>query len=97
MMSNNTNRNIGSNFDDFLKEEDILEETQEAAIKRVLAYQIKQAMKEHNITKTDMAKKMKTSRCSLDRLLDPSNESITLLTMKKAANAVGRRLKIELT
>jgi len=96
MMSNNTNRNIGSNFDDFLKEEDIFEETQEAAIKRVLAYQIKQAMKEQNITKSVMAKKMNTSRRSLDRLFDPSNESITLLTMKKAANAVGRRLKIEL-
>ena len=62
----------------------------------MLAYQIKQAMKENSITKTDMAKKMKTSRCSLDRLLDPSNESITLLTMKKAANAIGHRLKTEL-
>lgn len=90
-------KNIGSNFDDFLKEENIFEETQEAAIKRVLAYQINMAMKEHNITKTGMAKKMNTSRCSLDRLLDPSNESVTLLTMKKAANAIGRRLKIELT
>ena len=89
-------KNIGSSFDDFLKEEDILEEAQEAAIKRVLAYQIEQVMKEYNITKTDMAKKMNTSRCSLDRLLDPSNESVTLLTMKKAAIAAGRRLKIEL-
>ncbi len=95
-MSNNTNRNIGSNFDDFLKEEDILEETQEAAIKRVLAYQIEKAMKEKNISKSEMAKRMKTSRCALDRLLDPSNESVTLLTIKKAANAVGRSIRIEL-
>jgi antitoxin HicB len=89
-------KNIGSNFDDFLKEENILEETHEAAIKRVLAYQIEQAMKAQNISKSDMAKKMKTSRCSLDRLLDPSNESVTLLTMKRAANAIGRTIKIEL-
>jgi antitoxin HicB len=89
-------KNIGSNFDDFLKEENILEETHEAAIKRVLAYQIEQAMKAQNISKSDMAKKMKTSRCSLDRLLDPSNESITLLTMKRAATAIGRTIKIEL-
>jgi antitoxin HicB len=89
-------KNIGSNFDDFLKEENILEETHEAAIKRVLAYQIEQAMKAQNISKSDMAKKMNTSRCSLDRLLDPSNESITLLTMKKAATAIGRTIKIEL-
>jgi len=90
-------KNIGSNFDDFLKEEGILEESHEAAIKRVLAYQIEQAMKEQNISKSDMAKRMNTSRCSLDRLLDPSNDSITLLTMKKAANAIGRTIKIELT
>ena len=90
-------KNIGSNFDDFLKKEDILEETHEAAIKRVLAYQIEKAMKEKNISKSNMAKKMKTSRCQLDRLLDPSNESVTLLTMKKAANAISRTIKIELT
>ena len=89
-------RNIGSNFDDFLKEEGILEITDEAAIKRVLAYQVEKAMKEQKITKSEMAKKMKTSRCSLDRLLDPSNESVTLLTLKKAANAIGRTIKIEL-
>lgn len=89
-------KNIGSNFDDFLKEENILEETHEAAIKRVLAYQIEQAMKEQKISKSDMAKKMKTSRCSLDRLLDPLNESVTLLTMKKAASVIGRTIKIEL-
>ena len=89
-------KNIGSNFDDFLKEEGILEEVQETAIKRVLAYQIDKAMKEKKLTKSAMAKKMKTSRSVLDRLLNPSDESITLQTMKKAACAVGRSLKIEL-
>lgn len=89
-------KNIGSDFDDFLKEENIFVETQEKAIKKVLAYQIKQAMKENKITKTDMAKRMDTSRCALDRLLDPYNESVTLLTMQKAANAIGRKLFIEL-
>ena len=89
-------KNIGSNLDDFLKEEGILEEVQEAAIKRVLAYQIEEAMREKNLTKTAMAKRMKTSRCALERLLNPENESVSLQTMKKAASAVGRRLKIEL-
>jgi antitoxin HicB len=89
-------RNIGSNFDDFLKEDGILEEVQEVAIKRVLAYQIRRAMIEKELNKTEMAKKMNTSRSVLDRLLSPSNESITLQTMKKAADAVGRTLKIEL-
>jgi antitoxin HicB len=90
-------KNIGTNFDDFLRKEGILEEAHEAAIKRVIAYQIEKAMKEQNISKSDMAKKMKTSRCQLDRLLDPENESVTLLTMKKAANAIGRTIKIELS
>ena len=88
--------NIGSNFDDFLKDDGILEEVQETAIKRVLAYQVKKAMEEKDLSKTEMAKKMNTSRSVLDRLLSPSNESVTLQTMKKAAFAVGRTLKIEL-
>lgn len=90
-------KNIGSNFDDFLKDEGTLEEVQETAIKRVLAYQVREAMKEKNISKSAMAKKMNTSRSALDRLLNSSDESITLQTMKKAAVAVGRSLKIELT
>jgi antitoxin HicB len=89
-------KNIGSDFDEFLKEEGIFEEVQEVAIKRVLAYQIEQAMRTGNLTKTAMARRMKTSRCALDRLLDPRNESVTLQTMKKAAFAIGRTLKIEL-
>lgn len=90
-------KNIGSNFDDFLKEEGVLEEVQETAIKRVLAYQVKEAMKEKKLSKSAMAKKMNTSRSALDRLVNSSDESITLQTMKKAAVAVGRTLKIELS
>ena len=90
-------KNIGSNFDDFLKEEGLFEETQETAIKRVLAYQIEQAMLEKKLSKTAMAKKMQTSRSALERLLDPCNDSVTLQTMRKAAQAVGRSIRIELT
>ena len=90
------NKHIGSNFDDFLEEEEILEECKEAAIKKVIAYQIKQFMDEKNITKTSLAKKMNTSRSSLDRLLDPKNESVTLHTLRKASHILGRKLKLEL-
>jgi antitoxin HicB len=48
------------------------------------------------LAKTAMAKKMKTSRSAIDRLLDPENESVTLQTMKKAASVLGRKLKLEL-
>ncbi len=91
-----TNKHIGSSFDDFLEKEGLLEECTESAIKRVLAWQLKQEMKKKKLTKTALAKKMKTSRASLDRLLDPANESVTLQTMKKAASVLGRKLKLEL-
>ena len=89
-------KNIGSKLDDFLKEEGLLAEAEETAIKRVLAYQIEQMMKERNLTKTAMAKRMQTSRSSLARLLNPLNESVTLQTMTRAANVLGRRLSLKL-
>jgi antitoxin HicB len=83
-------------FDDFLAEQGLLEEAEEVAIKRVLAWQIAEAMKEKGLTKTAMAALMHTDRRQLDRLLDPDNGSVTLSTLRRAATAVGRTLKIEL-
>ncbi|MFH0724892.1 MAG: helix-turn-helix domain-containing protein [Pseudomonadota bacterium] len=91
-----TNKHIGSSFDDFLQEEGLLEECTESAIKAVIAFQIKQIMEKDHLSKTAMADKMGTSRASLNRLLDPHNESVTLLTLKKAASIMGRKLKLEL-
>jgi predicted XRE-type DNA-binding protein len=91
-----THKNLGGSFNDFLEEEGILEECTETAIKRVLAWQIEQEMKKNNLSKSAMARKMNTSRSSLDRILDPINESVTLHTLKKAAHAVGRTIKLEL-
>ena len=91
-----TNPHIGSSFESFLDEEDILEDCTQAAIKRVLARQVQQAMKDRGLTKTAMAASMGTSRPALDRLLDPANASVTLDTLHRAAAAVGRRLKLEL-
>jgi antitoxin HicB len=87
---------IGSSLDALLEEDGILEEVNAIAIKRVLAWQVSQLMQEKGLTKTAMAQKMKTSRASLDRLLDPENTSVTLNTMVNAAKAVGKRLRIEL-
>ena len=89
-------KNLGGSFNDFLKEEGILEECTETAVKRVLAWQIEQEMKKNNLSKSAMARKMKTSRSSLDRILDPINESVTLHTLKKAAHAVARTVTLEL-
>ena len=87
---------IGSFFDDFLAEQGILEETEAQAIKQILADQIKAAMEKDRLTKAAMAVRMHTSRRALDRLLDPTNTSVTLHTMQRAALAVGRQLRMEL-
>lgn len=90
------NLNIGSSFDSFLEEEGLLEEVQAIAQKRVIAWQLTQGMAKNHLTKMQMSKIMKTSRASLNRLLDPNNPSVTLLTMERAAAALGMKLKIEL-
>lgn len=86
---------IGSALDDLLAEDGTLAEVNCRAIKRVLAWQLDQAMKENQWTKTDLATRMGTSRSALDRLLDPNNTSITLMTMDRAAAVLGKRLRIE--
>ena len=89
-------KNIGSDFDDFLREEGILPDVEAVATKRVLAYQIEQAMQSRHLSKTAMAAKMRTSRAAVNRLLDPTNNAVTLSTMEQAAAAVGKRLRITL-
>lgn len=88
--------NIGSSLDDLLKEEGIYDDCSNTAIKRVLAYQIEQLMKERGLSKAAFAKEMETSRSSLDRLLDPDNDAVTLATLKKAAKVVNQRIEIRL-
>ena len=87
---------IGSSFDDYLREEGIYEEVTANAIKRVIARQLDALMEDQDLTKSELAKRMKTSRTQLDRLLDPDNESVTLGTLTRAAKALGRQLRLEL-
>ena len=90
------NPHVGSSLEDLLREEGTHEETRAHAIKAVLAWQLRQAMDEGAVTKAEMARRMGTSRAHLDRLLDPENDRIQLDTMLKAAQAVGRELRLEL-
>ena len=87
---------VGSSFDDFLEEEGILAEVSAIALKRVLAWQIAQAMEIQGFSKASMADAMNTSRSALDRLLDPENIAVTLKTMDRAATVLGKQLRIEL-
>jgi antitoxin HicB len=91
-----SNKHIGLSLDAFLKEEGILEETRAVVLKETLAWQVQQAMEKDKISKVEMARRMNTSRAALDRLLDPHNVSVTLQTLSRAAQAVGRDLRIEL-
>ena len=86
----------GGSLRSFLEEEGILAEVEERALKRALALQLERLLEKNDLTKVDMAARMKTSRAAVDRLLDPSNPSMTLSTLGKAARALGRKIKIEL-
>jgi len=90
-------QNIGGDFDDYLRDEHLLDDAQATAAKRVIAFQIAQEMKRARVSKSEMAIRMKTSRPAVDRLLDPANRSVTLSTLERAAAALGKKLKVELT
>src|SRR3979490_1423751 len=93
-----TARSLGnlSRLDDFLKEHGKLDDFQAVAIKEVLAWQIAEAMKAKNISRSGLATKMKTSRSQIGRLLDPKDGNVTLATLPRAARMVGRSLRLDL-
>ena len=86
---------MGSSFDGFLQEEGMLAQAEAVAIKRVIAFQLEETMTKEHISKTEMAKRMNTSRSAINRLLDPLNTSITLATIESAVAAMGKRLQIQ--
>ena len=87
---------IGSSFENFLEDEGILASVDEAAVKEVIAWQVAEAMKTLGLTKPAMAAAMQTSRTQVNRLLDPTNTSVALHTLYRAADVLGKRLRIEL-
>ncbi|MFP5414433.1 MAG: helix-turn-helix domain-containing protein [Gammaproteobacteria bacterium] len=89
------NRHIGTDFDEMLESDGIREEVVAAAIKRVISWQLSEAMQKKKITKTEMAARMNTSRAVVNRLLDEDDTSVTLATLARASVAVGSSLKVE--
>ncbi|WP_297987981.1 XRE family transcriptional regulator [uncultured Campylobacter sp.] len=85
-----------SSFDDFLKEDGFYEQTKAVAIKRVIAYQIEEEMRAQNITQTELAQRMNTSRAVVSRLLNPKNSSLTLSTLSSAVSALGKKLDVSI-
>ena len=93
----NKNPRTGSTLESLLREDGTYEDAKNHAIKSVVATKLAKAMAAQNISKAQMAEQMKTSRSQLDRLLDPENDGVTLGTLSRAAKAVGRTLRVELT
>jgi hypothetical protein len=89
-------QHLGSKLEHFLAEDGILEECRASAIKFKLAHELQQAMNEQKLSKAEIAKRLKTSRTGVDRLLDPENTSITLNTMAKVADLLGKRIEFAL-
>ena len=87
---------LGTSVDDFFAADGLLEEIEAAAIKRVIALELQLELDRKQMTKTELARRLDTSRSQLDRILDPSNESITLNTLMKAAALLGKRLHVSL-
>jgi len=85
----------GSTFDSFLEEEEILAASEAVALKRLIAWQIEQAMAEKKITKNAMAKRLSTSRTQIDRLLDPAHVGVSIETVARAAKVVGKRVTFQ--
>ena len=90
------NTHIGSDFDDFLAEQGLSEEVSSAALKRVIAWQIAEAMKARHVSKQALAERMQTSRTVVDRVLDPNDAGMTLATLASAARALGQRVEVRL-
>ena len=91
------NRHMGSDFAEFLSEQGLLDDAESVAAKRVIAFQIAREMERADISHSELARRMKTSRSAVERLLDPANPSVTLSTLERAAGAVGKRLRVQLT
>jgi predicted XRE-type DNA-binding protein len=96
MTDNQRFNHTGSSFDSFLEEEGILDETEAIAVKRVIAWQLRRAMKRRNISKYALARHLHTSRSQVDRLLDPQHTGVTIATITRAAKAVGRTLRFQM-
>ena len=96
MTKKEKNPHRGTLVDDWLKEEGIYETVTQKAIKEVIAWQLAEVMKQEAITKTEMARRMQTSRFQLDRVLDPDNVGVSLDTLNRAAAAIGRKVRLEL-
>ena len=88
-------KHVGSKFEDFLEDDGRLQESTAIAMKRVISWQIQQAMKEAHMNKATLARRMNTSRAQVDRLLDENNPSATLDTIARAASALGKRIRLE--
>ena len=88
------NKHRGSRLDDLLREDGLYDEVHLVALKRAVSEAIAEGMAKANLSKVEMARRMRTSRSQLDRVLDPACTTVQLDTLIRAASAVGREIRI---
>lgn len=93
-MDMHNNPHLGSTLDSLLEKEGILEHTQAVAIKRIIAYTLLDILKQENLTQAELARKMNTSKAAISRLLNPNNTSVTLHTLLRAAQVLGKKISL---
>ena len=96
MKKRKTRPRVGSDFEHFLRDEGRLEEATAIAIKRALAWDLQRAMRAAGVSQAEMARRMKTSRAVVRRLLDDKDPSVTLATISRAAIALGKQIELRL-
>jgi predicted XRE-type DNA-binding protein len=87
------NPHFGSDFDDFLEEEGIRAEVEALALKKLVSLQLQEILESEDLSKSQLAIRMNTSRTSVNRMLDPLNPSLTVASLGKVAAALGRKLE----
>ncbi len=88
------NKHVGSTLDSFLDEEGILEHTEAVAIKRTIVRELQSLLKKEDVTQAELARRMGTSKSAINRLLDPNNPSLTIVTLFKAVQALGKTVSL---
>ncbi len=86
---------VGQDFSEFMKEQGLYEEAQELAVKKVIAAQLKTEMEKQKLSKTEVAKRMHTTRTAVDNALDPTFNT-SLSTIQRFANVLGKNISLTL-
>jgi len=88
------NRHKGSSLRSLFEELGEWDEVEALTQKKIIAETLRREMSRRHITKSQLAKRMATSRSQLDAILDASDPGLTLVSLSRASFALGLRPEI---